>query len=194
MSKFKMEKLALAGDYVVLRSDVTVMAMTTAEAHARDITDALNGVELAAQRDKWNAINSMSLMFGLAQKSTSLKALVANMQDASGEGFIDALTELAPLALKVTEVELALIAAAQARNEGFPGVFQYEVTEEVGAYVAELLSGSKDCLLDKATDFLGNAALSFMDGCSEEGANVPEYIAAIESVLPDWKRPGALKD
>ncbi|MBK3780357.1 hypothetical protein G3A43_08805 [Paraburkholderia aspalathi] len=191
MDKFKMEALAMPGSYVVLRNDVSVMAATTSESHAKDITDALNGVELATQRDRWNAVNSMALMFGMLQASTSPQALVAGMQEASGEGFIDGLTELAPLAVKVTEVELALYAAAEARNEGFPGVFQYEVTEDLGAYVKELLSGSKDCLLDHAMEYLGNLALKFMASCSDEGTVVPEYVAAISGVLPDWKAPSA---
>jgi hypothetical protein len=191
MEKFKMEALAAPGSYVVLRNDVSVMAATTSESHARDITDALNGVQRAAQRDKLNAVNGMALMFGMLQASTSTKELVTKMQNEAGQ-FVNALDELAPLVVKVSEVELALQAAAQARDEGFPGVFQYEVTEDLGAYVKQLLDGTGDCLLDKAMDHLGNLAMTFMEGCTSDCTVAPEYIAAIAGLLPEaWKAASA---
>jgi hypothetical protein len=187
MEKFKMEALATPGSYVVLRSDVSVMAATTSESHAKDITDALNGVQRAAERDKLNAVNGMALMFGMLQASASPKALVEKMQEAAGP-FVSGLDELAPLVVKVTELELALHAAAQERLEGFPGIFQYEVTEDLGAYVKELLDGTGDCLLDKAMNQLGNLAMTFMEGCTADCTVAPEYIAAIAGVLPAaWK-------
>lgn len=182
MDKFKFDKLEKAGTYTVLRNDVTIMAVCTAEAHASAITDALNRADNAAEREKWIAVNAMSLMHGLHRPGYD--QLVSDMQEASGGVFVAALVELAPLAAKVTEVELAVYAASE---EGLPGVFQYEVTEEVGAALAHKLRHSRnDCLLDFAMQKLGDLAYAFMQTGDTGPEALKKMADVIAGVLPNW--------
>jgi hypothetical protein len=184
MDKFKFEKLEKAGTYTVLRNNVSVLALCTAEAHATLITDALNRAENAAEREKWIAVNAMSLMFGL-QKAAGAQ-LVHQMQEASGGGFVDALTEIAPLSIKTAEVELAVFAACE---DGFPGVFQYEVTELLGEALAHELPKDTQCLQDVLMQKLGDLAYEFMLGGTSDPESLAKYAGVIGGVLPDWRVP-----
>ncbi|MEX3984003.1 hypothetical protein AB4Y45_34000 [Paraburkholderia sp. EG287A] len=184
MDKFKFEKLEKAGTYTVLRNNVSILALCTAEAHATLITDALNRAESAANREKWISVNAMSLMFGL-QKAAGAH-LVHQMQEASGGGFVDGLTEIAPLAIKAAEVELAVFAACE---EGFPGVFQYEVTEILGEALARELVKDTLCLQDVLAQRLGDLTYEFMRNSASDPETTAKYAKVIGDVLPEWTAP-----
>jgi hypothetical protein len=145
------------------------------------------GRESAAGQPESIAVNAMALMFGMVQASPSVKALVEALQEAGGGGFIDALNELAPLAVKTAELEDKLHAAAEACHESFLGVFPYEVSEALGRYIERLASSSDACLLNKAQTQLGNLAGDFTARCTEDGAVLPAYADAIAEAIPGWE-------
>lgn len=146
-------------------------------------------LKAAAEREMSVAVNAMSLLFGMHAQTVDTGTLATMLQEQSGAGFLDGLIELAPLAAKVAEVELALSAAC---DEDFPGVFQYEVTEEVGRALAEAMHERNGDVLAAGTKRLGDLAYSFMgDVACGDPEELASYASVIERVLPGWKVPVA---
>jgi hypothetical protein len=145
-------------------------------------------LKAAAEREMWVAVNAMSLLFGMHAQMGDTGTFVTLVQEQSGAGFLDGLIELAPLAVKVAEVELALGAACE---EGFPGVFQYEVTEELGKVLVDAMHERSGDLQATGMQKLGDLAYSFMGDASSDPADLANYARAIEQVLPGWTVPVA---
>lgn len=145
-------------------------------------------LKAAAEREMWVAVNAMSLLFGIHAQTGDTSALVTLLQEQSRAGFLDGLIELAPLAVKVAEVELALCAVCE---EGLPGVFQYEVTEELGKALVGAMHEHSGDPLATGMQKLGDFAYSFMGDASSDPDDLASYAQAIGQVLPGWTVPVA---
>ncbi|WP_321935311.1 hypothetical protein [Paraburkholderia sp. J8-2] len=128
-------------------------------------------------------INSMSLMDGLKQvlKDDLVAGLVPRLEAAFDGEFIDALSLLAPLVINVTDLEMAL-----SDTFAYRGVFQYEVVQELGIALAEMLQGRKyegspDALLRDATAKLVTLTAAFISAANRDAteASILEEIARV---------------
>ncbi|WP_126223327.1 hypothetical protein [Burkholderia ambifaria] len=145
-------------------------------------------LKAAAEREMSVAVNAMSLLFGMHAQTGDTGTLVTMVQEQSGAGFVDGLIELAPLAVKVAEVELALSAAC---DEDFPGVFQHEVTEELGRALVDAMDERASDLLATGMQRLGGLAYSFMRDVACDPDELASYAQVIGQVLPGWTVPVA---